>query len=487
MLKNIFSDKKNTTIFAIAALTTLVSMIVYMLAQGLWFNKLSISCSMWNDEMFYYKQIEGMVDYGSPQGVFGYTESHAIRGTYGAWGPVILMPFVIFGKVFGWNLASPIIFNALIMTIAFICYYFLLKPTIEQQIFTSLIFISYGISTRYIFSGTPEIMVTALGLIYCLLVYKVIKEEDSIGMRIASYVIIAYLTSAKGFFASLSLLMMVALLKRRKYVELIIQVIIILTTMFAFLYISKYYAAPYFFTLIDMEALKNPSAVIDLFKSSAEESFGYMKEALLLRSSMRGSWYLLFFVLGILLIKDLITKRNLYRLAAVIVWLSLIVAMWVLYDATEGCRHLMNFTIIGFLMVAHDYKSKIIKVAIIAVALYCCWLTTDTYYTGLPEKDEALYNAIQDQSLEEVMPITDDEWDNTVVWTLTSSFNELYALPSGFGISCCFEDYPLYYIQNVQSKYVTTCIDGDVDKLLSAYGCQVVAEYGQIKIYKIRE
>ncbi len=64
--------------------------------------------------------------------------------------------------------------------------------------------------------------------------------------------------------------------------------------------------------------------------------------------------------------------------------------------------------------------------------------------------------------------------------------HQLQALPSGYGISCCFEDYPLYYIQNVQSKYVTTCIDGDVDKLLSALNCEVVAEYGAIKIYKIR-
>jgi len=36
-----------------------------------------IPASDWNDELFYFKQVDGMVKYGFPYGYFGFNESHA--------------------------------------------------------------------------------------------------------------------------------------------------------------------------------------------------------------------------------------------------------------------------------------------------------------------------------------------------------------------------------------------------------------------------
>lgn len=57
--------------------------------------------SQWNDEVIYYKTIEGITEYGIPQGYFGYNESRASIGTFGAWSPIIYVFDAIWGGVFG--------------------------------------------------------------------------------------------------------------------------------------------------------------------------------------------------------------------------------------------------------------------------------------------------------------------------------------------------------------------------------------------------
>ena len=55
----------------------------------------------WNDEDFYYNQIKSMLEYGRPLGYYGYNGSHAPVGTFGAHGWFILLPYVVFCKIFG--------------------------------------------------------------------------------------------------------------------------------------------------------------------------------------------------------------------------------------------------------------------------------------------------------------------------------------------------------------------------------------------------
>lgn len=55
--------------------------------------------SLWNDEVIYFKTIEGIKEFGIPQGYFGYNESHARMGTFGAWSPVIYLFDAMWGGV----------------------------------------------------------------------------------------------------------------------------------------------------------------------------------------------------------------------------------------------------------------------------------------------------------------------------------------------------------------------------------------------------
>lgn len=88
--------------------------------------------SEWNDELFYFKQVEGIVNYGFPLGYFGFNESHALQLSFAAWSPVLVFPWILWGLVFGWNLLSPVICNIVLMTVTIFVFVWLVKPTWKQ-------------------------------------------------------------------------------------------------------------------------------------------------------------------------------------------------------------------------------------------------------------------------------------------------------------------------------------------------------------------
>ena len=73
---------------ALMALVPLVVCAVTCAVQGYAIWDAYIPASEWNDELFYYKQVEGMVKYGYPYGYFGFNESHARVLSFAAWSPV---------------------------------------------------------------------------------------------------------------------------------------------------------------------------------------------------------------------------------------------------------------------------------------------------------------------------------------------------------------------------------------------------------------
>ena len=56
-----------------------------------------LPASSWSDEVVYSKQLAAVVQYGAPQGYFGFNESHAPIGTFAAWGPAIFWMYALPG------------------------------------------------------------------------------------------------------------------------------------------------------------------------------------------------------------------------------------------------------------------------------------------------------------------------------------------------------------------------------------------------------
>ena len=65
-------DKRYLTMIkaVLLALLPVLCCLVYCAAQGRSLAEVYLPCSEWNDELFYYKQVEGIVNFGYPQGYF---------------------------------------------------------------------------------------------------------------------------------------------------------------------------------------------------------------------------------------------------------------------------------------------------------------------------------------------------------------------------------------------------------------------------------
>ncbi len=54
----------------------------YCLKTNNLISDLYLPAGLWNDDIIYYKEVEGIVHYGIPQGYFGYSDTHALIGSF---------------------------------------------------------------------------------------------------------------------------------------------------------------------------------------------------------------------------------------------------------------------------------------------------------------------------------------------------------------------------------------------------------------------
>ena len=106
----------------LALLVPAIACVIYLAVTGHSFSDISLLSSEWDDEILYYKQVECAVNGGIPGGYFGYNESHAAVFSFAAWSPFILLPWILWGAVFGWTMTSPFICNLVIYSICFALY-----------------------------------------------------------------------------------------------------------------------------------------------------------------------------------------------------------------------------------------------------------------------------------------------------------------------------------------------------------------------------
>ncbi|MDE7270582.1 MAG: hypothetical protein K2N81_08930, partial [Acetatifactor sp.] len=140
------------------ALLPVLCCLVGSAAEGRSIGEVYLPASEWNDELFYYKQVESIVEFGYPLGYYGFNESHGLKLSFAAWSPVLVLPWIVWGLLFGWNLLAPVICNIFLMTLAMFLFVWLTKPTWKQMGVLTFLFCLYTPFVRYMLSGMPEII-----------------------------------------------------------------------------------------------------------------------------------------------------------------------------------------------------------------------------------------------------------------------------------------------------------------------------------------
>lgn len=200
----------------LAALLPITGCLLYCAMQGKTIGQVYLPGSEWNDELFYFKQVEAMVEFGYPQGYFGFNESHALKLSYAAWSPVLVFPWVVWGLLFGWNMLSPIICNILLMTLATALFVWLVKPTWKQFGILTLLFFLYTPFVRYMLSGMPEIICFSILIVFYGVAVSFLRNEK-LGKIVWMLVLSGLLTLMRPYMLVFMLLPMAFWIKKNKW------------------------------------------------------------------------------------------------------------------------------------------------------------------------------------------------------------------------------------------------------------------------------
>jgi hypothetical protein len=159
------------------AMLPLVCCLVYCGSQGRSLGEVYLPSSEWNDELFYYKQVESILKFGYPLGYYGFNESHALKLSFAAWSPVLVSPWILWGLVFGWNLMSPVICNIFLLMLTCFAFVWLVRPTWKQLGVLAFLFCLYTPFVRYMLSVMPEIICFSMVIAFFSLAINYLRRE----------------------------------------------------------------------------------------------------------------------------------------------------------------------------------------------------------------------------------------------------------------------------------------------------------------------
>lgn len=490
MIQKLFDNR--WTKLVLAACIPVLGALLLLIVQGVSFGELTVVNSRWNDELFYYKQIEGMVKYGIPQGYFGFNESTSIYGNFAAWSPAILAPYALVGKVFGWTKYTPMLFHLGLWMVAFCVFQFMLRPTYKQLLVAGGVWISFEVGIRYIFSVTPESMLTSLVFLFFIILYKMYTDGINKFRIILIDIILILLILMRGYYGALAILIWYVVWEKGKSkIILVAQVITAAVGTISYGLILHFCTAKYFEQLVSTDWITNPKRFVKLILFGFIESLQYIWDMLIRMPShegTRGAWYAVYIILGIWLLILYIKKKDKIFLASLLVWVIMVWAMWLLYNAKEGSRQLMAVGVAGLIMVTYISVKEIWGLLVIAILIYSSWLSRDEFFTKLSVEDQA--NAVLFEQAKEdltaLMPITYYSWDNTLIKSFSLDHRPMYAIPDGIGLNSYEDELIMENIDSLKSKYIATDCDEEIDRFISQKGYKLLYSYGDTNIYLLR-
>lgn len=163
-----------------------------------------------NDEVSWWSQINALLTTGKPLGYYGYNGTHAPVGTIGAWGIAPLIPYVIFGMVFGWHMFSMTYANILFLSIAGFIFCLLARPDRKQLKWIYGLYACSFITIGFSMTAMSEGLRYAVGIILAGIILYVRDHAPAL-KEIKIRHIIIYLVILAFLFYAVNLYMIFAL------------------------------------------------------------------------------------------------------------------------------------------------------------------------------------------------------------------------------------------------------------------------------------
>ena len=459
---------------------------------------------MWNDELFYYKQVESVIHYGYPQGYFGFDESHALKLSFAAWSPVLLLPWILWGLIFGWNLLSPILCNIFLMSLCCFLFVWLVRPAWKQMGILSLLFFLYAPFVRYMLSGMAEVNCFCMLILFYALAVNYQRREN--GWKLALlFVMSAVMMLMRPYFLLLLFLPAFFWIRKSRLKGIAGSALVIAVTVGLYAAVKHYLSAPYFAPLFFTDwitafweqgvwdgilyTMKKLCSMGKNFILYIVEAFreGYPPGAYF------AGYMAMLGVFAVQSIKDYFALRRQretekdYRQPAIEIHflfslIAMLIALLLMYKLADGSRHLLAFIAAGIFLVSLMENRFYKKAAFLGLVFFYFYSlkAVSAYYYQAPFVTQERQADVEEwtAAFQNVMELEQDSglgYDNVVIWAFSDTAKDggelrgkwqlLYGLPKGFGISCCMPDYLTQNFALLKSRYLFIPSGGEIEEL----------------------
>ncbi len=508
------TEHKNIIKAFLMAFLPLVAGCLLCAADGKTIADLSLTTSEWNDELFYYKQVESILTYGFPQGYFGFNESHALHLSFAAWSPVLVFPWILWGLLFGWNLMSPIYCNIFILMLAVFLFVLLTKPNWKQMGILAVLYLSHLFLNRYMLSCMPEALCAGMAVIFLAVCYSYQEKEKAYKLAVL-FGMVFFMTLMRPYLLLLILFPAYHSIRKYKWKGGIFTAVTLVVSFVIYFVINKNLSAQYFTPLFKTQWLmefKN-SGILAGIRYTAREIWSQGRQLWAkLNEGVRyglpaGVLFLEFLLSTLILGIQIFCERKKKDKGTVHIFLFLYClgifgAIILMYKLNEGSRHLVIFitmAVFAIGMMETRYFKKAAVTAVVFLILYGRLPASPFYYqipyrTEQKTEDYGYWQKVMQENLSlnrESVP----NFDNVVIWTLKDTVTEgekltewqmLYALPKGFGISCCEPSYVTEQFEELQCKYIAVVPSGSVEEKCIESGKQLIGQSQGMALYELR-
>lgn len=500
----------------VLGLVPLLCCILRVSLDGHSLGEVYLPSSEWNDELFYFKQVEGILSHGYPQGYFGFNESHALRLSFAAWSPVLVFPWIFWGILFGWSLMSPIYCNIFLMMFAVFLFVYLTEPKKGQMVAMAVLLVAFTPLTRFMLSVMPEIICISQVIILLGLAWNYQKRQAAWKVAVM-FVLTSLMTLMRPYLLLFMIFPIYAWVKKNKLWGCIGTFLILTVTGGIYVLVKHYLGAEYFTPLFDTSWLEEFASdgiwagmknIIYRLWDRGKQSISMMRNGFrtgYFPGALYAGFVWLMLLLGVRTIIDFMKKKKeklFYFFALTLCFFGMFVAILLMYKMHEGGRHLMTFIAGGILVLAlmetRHYK-KVVVTSVLFLFLYGI-MALDPYEYQVPYSQGQRIGTIAawEAMLKEQMVLSEEKapsFDNVVIWTLNDTvdgtienmkWQELYALPVGIGISCSERMYLEENFETLQSKYLAAPLGGSLDERCRQVGLAELGRSEEVIIYELR-
>lgn len=495
---------------------------LYCLLSRQYLSQIYLPSSQWNDELLYYKMTENVLTYRYPQGYFGFNESHGMYLSFAAWSPVLLLFWIIWGFLFGWNLLSPIWCNIALLSLAMFIYGILVRPDKKQAAMIGLLYGSFIPVTRFALSCIPEAELFALFIIFLGLATACQRKYKDWMVGIL-FVLVMLMTWMRPYLILLLLTPALLLFERKGKKAFLWTGGVAAVTIAVYVMINHFFSAPYIEDLFYTEWIRVyfERGILAGFRytvwklyTSFSTVFYLIKVNLLVKSgliSASGLYYIIFLLLLLLLLGRIVRRlldRNrkgfLMEGQMLLCMVGFFVADLLMYRIQEGGRHTLVY-IVGFLILLPLAEMKKTKQLYLPLGISAFFVFLFLLRGNIPYEFEVPYvteerrtdlESLAEQ-LSRNMELTGDapNYDNTVIWTFKETidgestlvdFGAYYAVPEGFGINLCEEKYLEENLENLRSRYIGAIPGGNLEKRCKTAGGTEVGRCKSLVIFDMK-